>query len=75
MPDRSVLLSADVFTPFRKTSGAAAADEESLLQLFWEKWGIREDHLIIRTIDEIPRNTSGKTIYANLKLEDEEKSE
>ena len=58
-----------------KTPQAAAADEESLLQLFWEKWGIREDHLIIRTIDEIPRNTSGKTIYADLKLEDEEKSE
>ena len=52
------------------TAGAGAG-EDQLLQIFWDKWGIREDHLNIRIIDEIPRNTSGKTIYAALKTEEE----
>ncbi len=48
-------------------TAAAGAEDESLLQLFWDRWGIRENMVQIRQIDAIPRNASGKTIYKDLK--------
>ena len=50
-----------------KTAQAGPSDEEELFQLFWERWGIRDNMIRIHVIEEIPRNTSGKTIYADLK--------
>lgn len=51
-----------------KTPRAKAA-EDSLLQVFWDRWGIRENLIRVHEIPEIPRNSSGKTIYADLKQE------
>ena len=43
--------------------------EEKLRQTFFERWGIRDSLVHIQRIDAIPRNSSGKTIYAQLKAE------
>ena len=53
-----------------KSPKASSADEEALWQIFWDRWGIRENMVTVHEIEEIPRNTSGKTIYADLKLQD-----
>lgn len=52
-------------------AAAPAADDTSdaMLQFFWDRWGIRENMIHINYIDEIPRNPSGKTIYAKLTSE------
>ncbi len=43
-----------------------AAFEEMIRQEFFDRWGIRDSMVHIRPIDAIPRNPSGKTIYAAL---------
>lgn len=57
------------------TGDAGACDssgaEEQLLQVFMERWGIRQNLVHVHRIEAIPRNTSGKTIYADL-IADEE---
>ena len=53
-----------------KSPKASSVDEDTLLQTFWDRWGIRENMVTVHEIEEIPRNTSGKTIYADLKLQD-----
>ena len=55
-----------------KTDQAAGADRDALEQIFWDRWGIREDKLQLRMIDQIPRNASGKTIYKDLTEEKED---
>ena len=49
-----------------KTEQAAGAEQDALEQIFWDRWGIRDDKVHIRTIGQIPRNASGKTIYKDL---------
>ena len=50
--------------------GTAVEAEDQLLQMFWERWGIRENMIHIRVIDAIPRNSSGKITYAALPQEE-----
>lgn len=47
-------------------SAEAFARKDEIMQTFREKWGIRDSDVSIKQIDEIPRNSSGKTVYANL---------
>ena len=42
-------------------------DKERILNIFAEKWDMRSRMVNIRKIDAIPRNASGKVIYADLK--------
>ena len=41
--------------------------EDEILDLFRDTWGIRGRMVEIRTIEQIPRNTSGKILYKDLK--------
>lgn len=54
-----------------RTQQTAEADPERLEQVFWDRWGIRGDKVHLSTIDGIPRNASGKIIYAKLKQGEE----
>lgn len=40
--------------------------EESMYRIFQERWGIRENMVHIEFIEAIPRNSSGKVVYAQL---------
>lgn len=40
---------------------------EEIYRIFQERWGIRENKVTINRIDAIPRNSSGKTVYRELK--------
>lgn len=40
---------------------------EEINRVFLEKWGIRENKVTVIKIDKIPRNTSGKILYKDLK--------
>lgn len=44
----------------------AVLDENAVIKTFGEKWGIRPADVTVNHIDEIPRNTSGKIVYAQL---------
>lgn len=43
------------------------ADEEKILDIFAQKWDMRSRMVSINRIERIPRNASGKIIYADLK--------
>ena len=53
-----------------QASGAGSAQEdeteEAMYQVFQERWGIRENMVHIEFIEAIPRNSSGKVVYAQL---------
>ncbi len=49
------------------TSSREVADrEDEIVQLFMDKWQVRARLVTVKYLDEIPRNASGKVLYAKL---------